>query len=93
MDTFPAFLVYWAKVEDKSLDDQVEGWVTEYRFRLQRGPLSLGNAWATFGPLSSLSQLAFEHQRMWLDSRIVSSIMVFEQRIPEPVRASGEPSW
>jgi len=30
VDTFPAFLAYWAKVEDKSLDDQVEGWVTDY---------------------------------------------------------------
>ncbi|RMH05802.1 MAG: hypothetical protein D6704_08635 [Nitrospirae bacterium] len=30
IDTFPAFLAYWAKVQDKPLDDQIEGWATEY---------------------------------------------------------------
>ena len=30
IDTFPAFLTYWAKVQDTSLDDQIEGWVTNY---------------------------------------------------------------
>jgi len=30
VDTFPAFLTYWAKVEDKPLDDQIEGWATNY---------------------------------------------------------------
>ncbi len=30
IDTFPAFLTYWAKVQGKPLDDQIEGWATEY---------------------------------------------------------------
>ncbi|MCX6038339.1 MAG: hypothetical protein NTW99_10695, partial [Chloroflexi bacterium] len=30
IDTFPAFLTYWAKFQGKLLDDQIEGWATEY---------------------------------------------------------------
>ena len=30
VDTFPAFLAYWAKVHDKPLSEQIERWVTEY---------------------------------------------------------------
>ena len=30
IDTFPAFLTYWSQVKDKSLDDQLESWATEY---------------------------------------------------------------
>ncbi len=30
VDTFPAFLTYWAKVQDKPLSDQIESWATEY---------------------------------------------------------------
>jgi len=30
IDTFPAFLKYWSKAQHKSLDDQIEGWATEY---------------------------------------------------------------
>jgi len=30
IDTFPAFLTYWTKVQGKPLDDQIEGWATEY---------------------------------------------------------------
>ncbi len=30
IDTFPAFLTYWDKVQGKPLDDQIEGWATEY---------------------------------------------------------------
>lgn len=29
-DTFPPFLIYWAKVRDKPLNDQIESWATEY---------------------------------------------------------------
>ncbi|MBC7264030.1 MAG: hypothetical protein H5T64_06680 [Chloroflexi bacterium] len=30
VDTFPAFLTYWTGAQAKSLDDQIEGWATEY---------------------------------------------------------------
>ncbi len=30
VDTFPAFLTYWAKVRDNPLDDQIEVWATAY---------------------------------------------------------------
>jgi len=30
IDTFPAFLTYWAEAERKSLNDQIEGWATGY---------------------------------------------------------------
>lgn len=30
VNTFPAFLAYWARVRDTPLDDQIEGWATEY---------------------------------------------------------------
>ncbi len=30
IDTFPAFLTYWAKVQGKPLDEQIEGWATDY---------------------------------------------------------------
>ena len=30
IDTFPAFLTYWAKAQGQPLDDQIEGWATEY---------------------------------------------------------------
>ncbi len=36
VDTFPAFLTYWAKAQDKPLSDQIESWATEYM-----APLSL----------------------------------------------------
>ncbi len=33
IDTFPAFLAYWAKARHKPVDDQIEGWATEYMGR------------------------------------------------------------
>ena len=30
IDTFPAFLTYWAKAREKHLDDQIESWASDY---------------------------------------------------------------